>query len=52
MAGRMACASLSFRKNVKAAAVRFLNENAFATPSWALKPEICDVSSRQVRWLE
>ena len=24
----------------QAAAVRFLNENAFATPSWALKPEI------------
>jgi hypothetical protein len=24
----------------QAAAVRFLNENAFATPSWAIKPEI------------
>jgi hypothetical protein len=27
-------------KERQAAAVRFLNENAFATPSWALKPEI------------
>src|SRR5262249_81917 len=27
-------------KDRQAAAVRFLNENAFATPSWALKPEI------------
>ena len=27
-------------KEKQAAAVRFLNENAFATPSWALKPEI------------
>jgi hypothetical protein len=24
----------------QAAAVRFLNDNAFATPTWALKPEI------------
>jgi hypothetical protein len=27
-------------KEKQAAAVRFLNENAFATPSWAVKPEI------------
>src|SRR4029079_8545438 len=27
-------------KERQAAAVRFLNENAFATPTWALKPEI------------
>ena len=27
-------------KERQAAAVRFLNENAFATPSWAVKPEI------------
>jgi Met-zincin len=27
-------------KERQAAAVRFLNENAFATPSWALKPDI------------
>jgi Met-zincin len=27
-------------KERQVAAVRFLNENAFATPSWALKPEI------------
>ena len=27
-------------KERQAAAVRFLNENAFATPSWAIKPEI------------
>jgi hypothetical protein len=27
-------------KERQAAAVRFLNENAFATPAWALKPEI------------
>ncbi|HXC69161.1 MAG TPA: zinc-dependent metalloprotease [Pyrinomonadaceae bacterium] len=27
-------------KERQAAAVRFLNENAFATPSWALRPEI------------
>ena len=27
-------------KDRQAAAVRFLHENAFATPSWALKPEI------------
>jgi len=27
-------------KEKQAAAVRFLNENAFATPAWALKPEI------------
>lgn len=27
-------------KEKQVAAVRFLNENAFATPSWALKPEI------------
>jgi hypothetical protein len=27
-------------KEKQAAAVRFLNENAFATPTWALKPEI------------
>ncbi len=27
-------------KDKQAAAVRFLNENAFATPSWALKPDI------------
>ncbi len=27
-------------KDRQAAAVRFLNENAFATPTWALKPEI------------
>jgi len=27
-------------KEKQAAAVRFLNENAFATPSWALKPDI------------
>ena len=27
-------------KEHQAAAVRFLNENAFATPTWALKPEI------------
>jgi hypothetical protein len=27
-------------KEKQAAAVRFLNENAFATPTWALKPEV------------
>jgi hypothetical protein len=27
-------------RDKQAAAVRFLNENAFATPSWAIKPEI------------
>ena len=27
-------------KDKQAAAVRFLNENAFATPSWAVKPDI------------
>jgi hypothetical protein len=27
-------------RDKQAAAVRFLNENAFATPSWALKPDI------------
>ncbi|HTF37654.1 MAG TPA: zinc-dependent metalloprotease [Blastocatellia bacterium] len=27
-------------KQQQAAAVRFLNENAFATPSWAIKPEV------------
>jgi hypothetical protein len=27
-------------KERQAAAVRFLNDNAFATPSWALKPEV------------
>jgi len=27
-------------KERQAAAVRFLNENAFATPSWALKPDV------------
>ena len=27
-------------KDKQAAAVRFLNENAFATPAWAVKPEI------------
>ena len=28
------------RKEQQAAAVRFLNDNAFATPTWALKPEV------------
>jgi len=38
--GLVAPAYTPGRDNLEAAAVRFLNENAFATPSWAVKADI------------